>query len=388
MCTHHFTAGLGAVAAGLLLPMILPIPAYADWQGDGNPVSTAAQEQRFPVIAVDGGGGVFVAWDDYPADIFGTRIGPNGVVPATGFWPPSNGKSLTNHTDGIASSVVPDGSGGFFVSWEGSSPTPNNVRRIVQHWTSIGTIAPGWPAGGVVVCDVPLSGSKPVYKAALVLDGGGGVFVAWSDHRLGNMNIYVNHVTSGAAIASGWPLDGVAVCTAPGDQIAPDAVGNGLGGIIVAWEDKRAGNGDIYAQRLSGAGVPGWAPTDGVAVCTAPDDQFNFDVVTDGMSGAILTWMDYRTPPGRIYAARITSSGSLPWLANGNQISFSTGEGFPKSLSDGAGGAFVTWSSFQTIWIQRLNSSGGPAIGWLAGGRVICDADGFKAHPQIASDGA
>ncbi|MBM4202048.1 MAG: hypothetical protein FJ189_12290, partial [Gammaproteobacteria bacterium] len=95
----------------------------------------------------------------------------------------------------------------------------------------------------------------------LVADGAGGAIIAWRDDRNGNLDVYATRV--GPSGDSLWPPCGVAVCTAAYVQgnvaIAPD----GVGGAIVTWDDGRSLGefaSDIYAQRLSAAGQPLWAP--------------------------------------------------------------------------------------------------------------------------------
>jgi hypothetical protein len=53
-----------------------------------------------------------------------------------------------------------------------------------------------------------------------------------------------------AAGAVQWTTDGMALCTAAGDQGLPAIVSDGAGGAFVTWEDARSGNFDIYAQRV------------------------------------------------------------------------------------------------------------------------------------------
>ncbi|MBK7367644.1 MAG: hypothetical protein IPJ04_06935 [Candidatus Eisenbacteria bacterium] len=74
-----------------------------------------------------------------------------------------------------------------------------------------------------------------------------------------------------AAPALAWPNDptvNVPLCTAANAQIEPVSVPDGSGGAIVLWSDLRAGNYDLYAQRVSAAGVPQWT-ANGVVVCNA-----------------------------------------------------------------------------------------------------------------------
>jgi hypothetical protein len=86
----------------------------------------------------------------------------------------------------------------------------------------------------------------------MVPDGAGGAIVAWSDHRGGPAaDIYAGHVDAlGNAM---WDPAGVAVCTAVNDQSRPNMMPDGVGGVVVAWEDSRGGGSRAYVQRLNGA---------------------------------------------------------------------------------------------------------------------------------------
>src|SRR5262249_51458747 len=86
-----------------------------------------------------------------------------------------------------------------------------------------------------------------------------------------------------------WPHDpnngNVALSRAANDQISPTIVSDGAGGAIVTWEDRRSSGGDIYAQRVNAAGAPQWT-SDGVALCTAANNQQSPTIVSDGAGGA------------------------------------------------------------------------------------------------------
>ncbi len=102
------------------------------------------------------------------------------------------------------------------------------------------------------------------------------------------------------------PTENTAVCTASNNQRYPAIVSDGSGGTIITWTDSRSGsNYDIYAQRVDPSGVPQWT-ANGVAVCTAFDDQYDPVIVSDGAGGAIITWTDYRSGTSEdIYAQRV-----------------------------------------------------------------------------------
>ena len=95
------------------------------------------------------------------------------------------------------------------------------------------------------------AGRSPVPARGMgVPDASGGMYYAWVDYRDGNGDIYVTRIASSGVVASGWPLDGVPVCTAPGDQGELEVKPDGSGGAIVAWLDGRDSlmNDDAYAR--------------------------------------------------------------------------------------------------------------------------------------------
>ena len=133
------------------------------------------------------------------------------------------------------------------------------------------------------------------------------------------------------------PSENTAICTALDDQRDIATVSDGSGGAIIAWEDRRSGtNYDIYAQRVDSSGTPQWT-ANGIAVCTASDDQWDADIVSDGSGGAIITWHDYRSGNSyHIYAQRVDSSGINQWTANGVAVrTASYPQRDPAVVSDG-----------------------------------------------------
>jgi hypothetical protein len=92
-----------------------------------------------------------------------------------------------------------------------------------------------------------------------------------------------------------WTATGVIICTSAGDQIRSQLVSDGNSGAYITWEDHRnAGNSDIYAQRIASNAAINWAAT-GFAICTAANDQLTPMIVSNGNLGAIVAWQDYRS---------------------------------------------------------------------------------------------
>jgi hypothetical protein len=189
-----------------------------------------------------------------------------------------------------------------------------------------------------------------------------------------------------------WVSDGIAVCTMPNDQSTPTLASDGAGGAIIVWADLRVGiNADIYAQRVGPGGAVLWL-ADGMPICTATQYQSSPLVAPDGSGGAIFAWQDFRSGNVvEIYAQRVNSSGYIQWTANGLAVcTGKTGLVLGQIIPDGAGGAIIVWidrrNATNDIFIQRINSSG--AAQWTANGVAACAAAGSQVLPIVASDGA
>ena len=198
---------------------------------------------------------------------------------------------------------------------------------------------------------------------------------------------------SASAANAQWVLHGNALVSSVAPTTEGVSVSDGSGGVIVAWVDNRAGNNDVYAQRLNAQGVLQWT-TDGVVICNAFQNQFRLDITTDGAGGAIITWSDYRTPPhanADIYVQRVNSAGVVQWTANGViMVNEATDQFEPKLVSDGAGGAVVCWSDPRSgnldVYARKVNSAGAPQ--WAANGVALVSWPGDQRMGRIVSDGA
>jgi Tol biopolymer transport system component len=161
-----------------------------------------------------------------------------------------------------------------------------------------------WVLDGEVICSEPNHQDYPV----TVPDGSGGAIVAWRDARNGvDYDVYIQRIDhTGNTV---WTLNGVKVINASGNQRTPALYPDGSGGVFVAWEDDRAGNYDIYTQYFDAFGNPQWT-TNGVAVCTNAAHQMYSAITTDGSGGVIIAWQDQRAGGyNDIYVQRVDAAG-------------------------------------------------------------------------------
>ena len=222
---------------------------------------------------------------------------------------------------------------------------------------------------------------------SIVSDGAGGAIVTWQDSRGGNYDIYAQRVNASGAVQ--WTADGVAVCAAAGNQYTPRLVSDGAGGAIVAWQDSHGGS-DIYAQRVNASGAVQWA-AEGVDLSAATGNQYAPQLISDDAGGAIVTWQDSRAGNIDVFAQRVNASGAVHWTADGVAICAATGtQQTPQLISDGSGGAMVVWQDSRgantDVYAQRVNASG--VVQWAADGVGVCTASGTQYASQLISDGS
>jgi hypothetical protein len=185
-----------------------------------------------------------------------------------------------------------------------------------------------------------------------------------------------------------------AICTERYTEYNPAIASDGAGGAIITWEDSRTFfDWDIYTQRINALGAVQWT-TNGVAISTAAFPQEHPTIVSDGAGGAIITWQDRRAAGVTdVYAQRINASGAVQWSTQGVPISTAVSfQSFPVIASDGAGGAIIAWQDYRRgdtyydMYAQRINAAG--VVQWTADGVAISTAGYDQRLPAIVSDGA
>lgn len=318
------------LAASLLLAMPLT-RAHSEWAENGTLICDAMRDQLWPDIASDGNRGAFITWYDY--------------------------RSQTNF-DIFAQYVAPDGS-------------------------------PLWTTNGVAVAVA----NRDQMHARIIADGSGGAIIVWQDERyidVSGIDIYAQRFDSDGNIV--WMINGRMICGETGYQFYPHVISDGAGGAIIAWNDERSGNRDIYAQRIDADGNNLW-DAGGIAVATGADDQLFMDgFISDGSGGAFIGWQ--RQPAGanwNVVVQRISSDGSLLWGAGGVPLSSPIAiKSTPVLTRDDAGGIYVAWGDKRDdegdVYAQRVDADGNPL--WTADGVALCTAAYLQAAVVIASDGS
>ncbi len=205
-----------------------------------------------------------------------------------------------------------------------------------------------WAIGGAPVCAAAVAPAL----AAPVPDGTGGAFLAWSDARGADRDIYAMRLDASGSLAPGWPADGVPVCTGPGDQVGTCIASDASGGIFVGWSDSHTGASQVYVQHLDGTGAieAGW-PVCGLML-PVPSTQQWPGLASDRAGGCYVYWVDTRNSMTMPYVIRLTATGVVApgWPTGGVWVNPSGINAFGNVVEDGVGGAFVGWGVYNPCY--------------------------------------
>jgi len=267
-------------------------PSGAILDGGGIAIARGGRSQLAPAVAFDGSD-YLVAWSELRAneggnyDIYGARVSPAGTV----LDPAGIGISTASGTQ--AAPAVTSGGGNSLVVWEDGR---NKGQIFAARVTAGGTVLD--PNG------IELSPANGFALSPAAAFDGGNYLVAWSDTRtFTTFDIYGARVTQSGTVLD---PDGFPISTEDSTQERPAIAFDGAN-YLVAWDDLRSGpHSDIYGARVSPAGTV-LDPT-GIAVSTAANDQASPVVAFDGAT-YLVAWQDSRAGSSDIYAARVTRAG-------------------------------------------------------------------------------
>lgn len=324
------------------------------WVSNGVAICTAADDQSSPEIISDGAGGAIIAWVDErstsESDIYAQRVNPTGNV----LWTINGVVICAANNNQSNLRVITDGAGGAILVWQDSRNIDTDIyaQRVNENGN------PLWGPNGTAVCTE--IGSQ--YGCEITTDDTGGAIIVWQDDRGATApDIYAQRVDQGGI--AWWTTDGKAICLDGSSQTSPKLVPDGDHGAIIAWDDSRNGNVDIYARRVIGIGVTFWGDS-GVPVCSDLQSQWDMRMIADGEGGALFAWVSYSGPVYDVYAQRVDGTGVRQWTADGRAVCTADLEQYgPELVTDGAGGAIITWYDERggvdwDIFAQKMDANG------------------------------
>jgi len=368
-------------------------PVHAGWPASGLPIATGPSDETLPIGLTGPEGQLHAFWVDQGSltyALFAQHLTIQGTV-APG-WP-VGGLGVVARPAAIATpKVTPDGAGGALLAWY--DYRDGGHRIYATRLDSQGSVMPGWGTSGTSVCAATGSFDALV---AVCSDGKGGAFVAWTDARntppMGTLiyDVFAHHVLSNGTLDPTWPATGRGLTTGPGYKYAHDLIADGSGGFWLQTENSNATFQIAVTHHDAGGNeLTRW---------TSPSFASRGIGVSDGAGGIFLTWTDCRncgTGSTAIYAIRLAPSGApvAGWPVGGVALVTSTDDvDLPVIVRTGNGGAMVAWLrrgvAPDAYVARRVEADGSFAPAWLGGPKVFAvSSDILSGWPLIAPDGA
>ena len=211
--------------------------------------------------------------------------------------------------------------------------------------------------------------------------GGANYLVVWQDYRSGNYQIYGARVSRSGQVLD---PDGIAISVAANTQRYPSVAFDGTNYFVV-WQDKRNGDYDIYAARVSQSGA---VLDTGIGIARAALDQSYPSVAFDG-SNYLVAWEDNRTGLSQVRAARVTQVGQVLDTAGIVLSSPDFAQSTPAVAFDGINyiAVWEDWRGAQApdVYATRISTTGQVLD---SAGIALCVAPGYQQNPAIAFDGS
>jgi hypothetical protein len=323
-----------------------------------------AGEHQIPQVAWNGTNWlvVWTEWNaifDSPVEVVAARVSKDGVVLdpfgiliSGGEAPPAAPAVTSNGKD-------------YFVVWEHFDfATALDIRGA--RVTADGQVS---DPGGIVINKLPNDQWNPSVAAESE-----GYLVVWKDRRTGgDADIYGTRVSNEGVVLDG---DGFPINIAPEEQSHP-SVARGPGGFLVVWSDWRniSSNGaDIFGARLDTNGTvldPG-----GIAISTAPGDQV-FPRAAANSNGYMVVWHDFRnstadTPQTDIYGTLVTPAGEV---SHPQGIAVSTAPGY--QTFPGVAARAENSENFLVVWNDNRPVQPGIYSARVSGAGVVLDPEGI-----------
>lgn len=203
--------------------------------------------------------------------------------------------------------------------------------------------------------DVPMATESPSHQNNPAIAWNGTVYLAvWADRRRGEYDVYAARVSASGALLDARSIQ---VSAAPFEQANPrvTAVGSTF---FVTWADIRNGGWDVYGARVDGSGLV--LDPNGIALSTAGGNQTRPDVASNG-SGVLVAWTDTRNGNDDVYGVRVSSAGQL---VDATPLAIAVGPNAQRSpaVAGNANGYAVAFSDSRSgnpnVSATRVSSAG------------------------------
>ncbi|NOX37215.1 MAG: hypothetical protein GXO78_06725 [Calditrichaeota bacterium] len=337
----------------------------------------SSADQSLPSISLNGSGNCVIVWQDYRngnADIYAQCYTSEGIPIGSNFQVNDD----NSNTSQVLPSTSLDMAGNFVIVWQDHRNRDTDIYG--QSYTSNCT-----PVGSNFKINDDRGSARQRYSS-ISLDRSGNFVIVWEDYRNGYADIFAQRYTfDGIPIGSNFKVNDD---SGSAGQWYPAISLDSRGSFVIVWHDQRNGDWDIYAQRYASDGTPR-GPNFRVNDDNSSARQRCPSVSLSKEGYFVIAWEDYRNGNADIYAQRY-DLGGIPIGSNFkvNDDNGSEWQRTPSISLDAKGNFVIAWVDRRNgdwdIYAQRYDSHGTP----IGSNFKVNDDSGDVTHwfPSISLD--
>ena len=259
--------------------------------------------------------------------------------------------------DQVIPRIVTGDNGDFYVAWF-SNPNGENYDVRMQRYDAQGNAQ--WGENGRLISDN--KSATWISDYAFTKDNDGNLILIFQDIRSGNSNIFAYKFSPDGEPL--WGEDGMQVTDTEGFVGPSPTTVSTPDHIALLWDQDAEDAPKLVIQKLTSDGEKVWGE-EGLVVPGQEADSFMQGNIVSGGGDQIILIYGIEKQAGTqimtIYAQKLDGDGNSIW--NGGQpISLHDSVPFfirPSLVSDGAGGAYVSWYTTELKgFVQHLDADG------------------------------
>ncbi len=276
--------------------------------------------------------------------------------------------------------------GGCYISWFDNRS--GSYAVYLQRLDPLGNKL--WASTGLLISNNPQSTSLVDYD--LLVDTDDHAVIVFTDTRNGgDLNVFAYRISPTGNFV--WGINGISLSGSTDFQANPKLAQTDDGNIVVAWIIAAARY-QVGLQKISLAGTKIWG-TNPIVLQSATEGYSYPDLVQSDSGGVILFHTavtgTFPAQTVKLRAKKISSSGTVSWNTNIQDLGTIAAFTVPKVYSDRNSGGLIAWhddrdnNSLQSGFVQRVSSSGSLYFP-VNGAEVSLKANRHKFNPVVAFD--
>ena len=257
--------------------------------------------------------------------------------------------------------VAYDADGNFYIGFY--SNTSGNYDIWLQYYTFDGVAQ--WTDNGILISNH--TQNSWVTDWDLTTDNSGNCVMAFNDVRDGNANVYAYSISPTGEF--NWGDDGIALTSYPEDEFAPSITVTTTNDIIVAWSRPTSSENEIIMQKITQAGDLSWG-----------DDGITYQAGSQSYTGPRVLGVEN----GNYLMAFYKETGSFPSITRNIYVQKFDGTGSTVWTSDVLASAANGINAYNNFYIASDNADG-IVISWMDDRDNDMNIDG--GVQRVLSDG-